>query len=44
MNELMPITLYCVIDDFIKAVMDTETGQEMLESWKPRGGPDGSFA
>ncbi|MDR0472373.1 MAG: IS982 family transposase [Treponema sp.] len=39
MNELMLITLYCVIDDFIKAVMNTETGQKMLESWKASRGP-----
>jgi hypothetical protein len=39
MNETMLISLYCVIDDFIKALMKTDEGQRMLDSWKAKRGP-----
>ena len=39
MNETMPITLYCIIDDFINALAGTADGQKMLRSWKAKRGP-----
>jgi hypothetical protein len=39
MNETMLITLYCVTDDFIKALMNTKDGQKMIELWKAKRGP-----
>ena len=39
MNETLLITLYCVIDDFINALKDTTEGRKMLDSWKPKRGP-----
>jgi hypothetical protein len=39
MNETMLISLYCMIDDFIKALTGTVQGHKMLESWKAKRGP-----
>lgn len=39
MNETMLITLYCIIDDFINALADTHEGQQMLQAWKSKRGP-----
>ena len=39
MNEMMLTTLYCVIDDFINALMKTAEGQRWLECWKAKRGP-----
>jgi len=39
MNETMLTTLYCIIDDFIKALEKTSGGQKMLQSWMPKRGP-----
>jgi hypothetical protein len=39
MNETMLTTLYCIIDDFINALMSTADGQKMVESWKAKRGP-----
>jgi hypothetical protein len=35
----MLTTLYCIIDDFIKTLAKTKDGNKMLESWKPKRGP-----
>jgi hypothetical protein len=39
MNEIMLITLYCFIDDFINALAETVDGRKMLDSWKAKRGP-----
>jgi hypothetical protein len=39
MDEAMLTTLYCIIDDYVKALMRTVGGQKMLESWKAARGP-----
>lgn len=39
MNETMLTTLYCVIDDFINALMSTADGQKMIRLWKAKRGP-----
>lgn len=39
MNETMVTTLYCIIDDFINALMNTTDGQKMMELWKAKRGP-----
>ena len=39
MNDIALITLYCIVDDFIKALADTESGRKMLVSWNPKRGP-----
>ena len=39
MNDIALITLYCIVDDFIKALADTESGRKMLASWNPKRGP-----
>ena len=39
MNETMLTILYCIIDDFINALMDTAEGQKKLEFWKAKRGP-----
>ena len=39
MNETMLITLYCVIEDFINALMRTTGGQKMMEYWRAKRGP-----
>ena len=33
------IALYCIADDFIKALANTEEGRKMLASWNPKRGP-----
>ena len=35
----MLTTLYCIIDDFIMTLAKTKDGNKMLESWKPKRGP-----
>ena len=39
MNEIVLTTLYCIIDDFINALMKTADGQKRLESWTAKRGP-----
>ena len=39
MNETILTTLYCVIDDFINALMKTTEGQKKLEFWRAKRGP-----
>jgi hypothetical protein len=39
MDETMLTTLYCVIDDFINALMNTTNGQKMMSFWKGKRGP-----
>jgi len=39
MNETKLTTLYCIIDDFINTLKNTESGQKMLEAWKAKRGP-----
>jgi len=39
MNEITLTTLYCIVDDFIKALADTEQGRKMLASWRAKRGP-----
>ena len=39
MNDMMLIPLYCIIDDFIKALMNTNLGQKMILSWNASRGP-----
>jgi len=44
MNEATLTTLYCIIDDFINTLEKTSGGQKMLESWKPKRGPQRQLA
>ena len=39
MNETTLTTLYCIIDDFLKALEGTADGRKMLLAWKPKRGP-----
>jgi len=39
MNETMLTTLYCVVDDFINALIATKDGQKILGFWKAKRGP-----
>ena len=39
MNETMLTALYCIIDDFINALVSTADGQKMMASWKAKRGP-----
>ena len=39
MSDIALITLYCIADDFIKALAGTEEGRKMLASWNPKRGP-----
>ena len=39
MNETMLISLYCIIDDFINALMSTVEGRKMQEAWYAKRGP-----
>jgi hypothetical protein len=36
MNETMLIILFCVIDDFNKALMNTTDGQKMIKLWEAK--------
>jgi hypothetical protein len=38
MNELTLTTLYCITDDFINALAQTEGGTDMLELWRAKRG------
>ena len=44
MNEATLTTLYYIIDDFINTLEKTSDGQKMLESWKPKRGPQRQLA
>ena len=39
MTETMLITVYCIVDDFINAVLKTRSGQEAAKSWAGTRGP-----
>ena len=44
MNETMLTALYCIIDDFINALIDTTEGQKMMDTWKAKRGPQRQLA
>ncbi|GHV92918.1 transposase [Spirochaetia bacterium] len=39
MNELMLITVYCIVDDFINMLMNYPIGQELMRHWQGKRGP-----
>jgi hypothetical protein len=39
MNETMLITVYCFVDEFIKAIMNYPLGNTVLGHWERKRGP-----
>jgi hypothetical protein len=39
MNETMLITVYCFVDEFIKAIMNYPLGNSVLGYWEGKRGP-----
>jgi hypothetical protein len=39
MNELMLLTVYCIVDDFINMLMNYPIGQEIMRYWQGKRGP-----
>jgi hypothetical protein len=39
MNELMLLTVYCIVDDFINMLMNYPAGHEIMRHWQGKRGP-----